>query len=273
MIICRFALHYVSPTLLQRLTICHDVYERSILPDPALSPETLLKQLEFLPDDVIQMSYPSLNERMENNWFCEWLVPGDTNHEMAIREVLHNWKQNKGILSDTLKIISSVLALTVSGCKGSSFLLQFLLHTSLQNTNTILKWICENEAITVTSLKWFCEWQRVCSCIWSKHTLNVTEKEIATWCDDHMEECSLVYKRLCIYEDLASEEPFSIPSCFRDSSYDYQIITHHLTCRYTKQNQLAIDLLQFYPIAIRYSLYETRLRVVLMRTNDVGYQC
>ena len=162
----------------------------------------------------------------------------------------------------------SVLELGVSGCKGNDFLLQFLLHTSLQNTNEILTWVCENETVTVATLKLFCEWQQLCGCIWSEHSLNVTEKEITAWCNDNLAECSLVYKRLCIYEELAAEEPFSIPSCFRDSSYDYQVITHHLTCRYKKQNQLAIDLLQLYPIGIIYSLYESRIRVVITRKID-----
>lgn len=234
------------------------------------APETLLKQVKFLQEDVMQTPYPSLSERFTDDWFCEWLKSNDSTYDDAILKLLQSWFQNHGDVSASMKTAFSVMGISRSGCKGNDFLLRFLLYTSLQNTNEILTWLCHNEGVTSTTLKIFCEWERLCGCIWAKHSLNVTEDEVTEWCADHMNECSLVYNRLCIYEEMAAEEPFSIPSCFHDSSYDYQIITHHLTCRYEKQNQLAINLLQFYPIAVTYALYEKRVKAVISRNNDEG---
>ena len=153
-----------------------------------------------------------------------------------------------------------------SGLLPDDFLFQFMLYPMLQgHEEELLAWLIHHDRITITSLKMFCEWICVCNCVWTTRSFDLTDDSLRAWLQSNsaFQTFDHLYRRLCIYEAMTAEEPFSIPRCLRDSSYYYQVIAHHLTCRNEKQNQLAIALLKYYPVSITYALYEKRMTAVL----------
>ena len=200
----------------------------------------------------------------------EWKALSSQSHQLLSvqKEERNDYDENvreQVISSDLMKQIVG-MTFGASGILPDDFLFYFMLYPMLQgHEEELLVWLIHHNHITVTSLKVFCEWTCVCGCIWTTRSFDLKDDNLRAWIQSNpsFQAFDHLYRRLCIYEAMAAEEPFSIPRCLRDSSYDYQVITHHLTCWNEKQNQLAIALLKNYPVAVTYALYEKRVPAVL----------